>query len=255
VDRLTQFLVLILLGAITLRVALTDAYLAYVQPGFRPLLVLAAIVLLVLGLIGAVKERPRRRSDEHQGTETPGGDSHHLEQVHDDAGHHAPRVAWLLLLPVAVLLLIAPPALGSFTASRQGQQVSLPPEVEAPRDAPNDPGTDHWTLPVATYSWLALAPDPTVLEGRRVRLVGFVTPRENSGWYVTRIGITCCAADAVAFTVTVDAPTNGLAADDWVEVIGTYAPPQNHPSQGWPEPVIEPLSVKPIDPPANTYDG
>jgi uncharacterized membrane protein YcgQ (UPF0703/DUF1980 family) len=82
-----------------------------------------------------------------------------------------------------------------------------------------------------------------------------VTPREGSGWYVTRIGITCCAADAVAYTVAVDAPPDGLAADQWVEVIGTYTPPQNHPTQGWPEPTIEPVSVTPIEAPANTYAG
>lgn len=258
-DRVTQFLMLILLGGITLHVALTDAYLAYVQPGFRPLLVLSAVVLLVLGLIGAVVDRPRRPSVDdgtedltENAAEDVAAPHAHVEEDH---GHHAPRVAWLLLLPIAVLLLVAPPALGSFTASRQAQQVAPPAEPVGPTLGENDPGTDHRTLPVRTYSWLAIAPDTSVLEGRQIRLVGFVTPREGSGWYVTRIGINCCAADATAYTVTVDAPPGGLAPDQWVEVVGTYAPPQANPARGYPEPVIDPLTVTPIDPPSNTYEG
>jgi len=242
VDRLTQLAVLLLLGGVTLAVALGDAHLAYVQPGFRPLLLLAAAVLLLLGLIGVV--RARSRPDVEAGA----GGGH-------DHAHVAPRVAWLLLLPVAVLLLVAPPALGSFTAARQAQQVQAPVEPPVGGMGPNDPGEQHRTMALLDYSLHALAADTSALDGRIVRLTGFVTPREGGGWYVSRIGIKCCAADAVAFTVVVDAPQGDLAADQWVEVIGSWAPPQPHPSGGYPEAVITPRSVTPIEAPANTYQG
>ncbi len=43
--------------------------------------------------------------------------------------------------------------------------------------------------------------------------------------------------------------------DQWVEVIGTYAAPVPHPSHGYPQAVITPVSVRPVDPPADTYAG
>ncbi|SNR83386.1 TIGR03943 family putative permease subunit [Blastococcus mobilis] len=241
-DRLTQYLVLLLLGGVTLSVALGDAHLAYVQPGFRPLLLLASVVLLALGLIGVVRERSRPHSE----AAAAGGHDH---------GHAAPRVAWLLLLPVAVVLLVAPPALGPFTADRQAQQVVVPEDHQALGIGANDPGEDHRTMTLLNYSLHALAADTRALHGRLVRLTGFVTPREGGGWYVSRIGINCCAADAVAFTVAVDGEQGDLVADQWVEVIGSWAPPRPHPRSGYPEAVITPRSVIPIEAPANTYQG
>jgi uncharacterized repeat protein (TIGR03943 family) len=231
----------VLLGGVTLRVALTDAHLAYVQPVFRPFLLAAAVVLLVLGGAGVVRARPARRApDPHDG------------HGHEGHGHGGPRVVWLLVAPVAVLLLVAPPALGSFTAARQPQQV-VAEEPVAVGLGPDDPGQEYRTLPLSAYAIRALAEDTSAFEGRQVRLTGFVTPREGGGWYVSRIQIQCCAADAVAFTVVVDGPQGDLAADQWVDVVGTWAPPVPHPTRGWDEPVIRPVTVTPVDPPADTY--
>jgi uncharacterized repeat protein (TIGR03943 family) len=241
VDRLTQYAVLLLLGGVTLAVALGDAHLAYVQPGFRPLLLLAAAVLLLLGLIGVVRARSRPDAE-------AGGGGH-------DHGHAAPHVAWLLLLPVAVVLLVAPPALGSFTAARQAQQIEVAPEPPVGGIGPDDPGEDHRTMTLFDYSLHALAGNTSALEDRLVRLTGFVTPRDGGGWYVSRIAISCCAADAVAFTVVVDAPQGDLVADQWVEVVGSWVPPQPHPSGGYPEAVVSPRTVTTIDAPASTYEG
>ena len=52
----------------------------------------------------------------------------------------------------------------------------------------------------------------------------------------------------------VDGERGDLATDQWVEVIGTWAPPARHPAGGYPEAVIDPVSVRPIDPPADTYE-
>jgi hypothetical protein len=53
--------------------------------------------------------------------------------------------------------------------------------------------------------------------------------------------------------VVVDGDQGDLSPDQWVEVIGTWAPPAAHPNGGWPEAVITPVAVRPIDPPADTY--
>ncbi|MGY2065304.1 TIGR03943 family putative permease subunit [Blastococcus sp. SYSU DS0619] len=235
---MTQHVVLLLLGAFVLQVALTDAHLAYVRAGFRPFLLIAAGVLLVVGLLGLLRWWRARRAT---------ADDMHAH------GHHAPPVSWLLLLPAVVLALVAPPALGAFTVTRQSQPADLPAGAAADM-GPDDPGQDHVTVPVNTYRLAALGDDASTLEGRRIRLTGFVTPRQGGGWYVSRIAIACCAADAVGITVVVDGARGDLAVDQWVEVIGTWALPARHPAGDYPEAVIDPVSVRPIDPPADTYE-
>lgn len=234
-NRLTQHLVLVLVGGFALAVGLGDAYLRYVQAGFRPLLLAAAVVLVVVGVAGMLRERRR-----------PG-------PGHD---HPGPRVSWLLVLPVVVLILVPPSALGSYVAARQAQPVVVPDGEQHPGDlGADDPGTDHRTMSVLEYSLRALAQDTTSLDGRQVRLVGFVTPRDDGGWYLSRVMIKCCAADAVPINVVVDGPRGALPADQWVEVVGVWAPAQPHPTAGYPEPVVEPGSVAPVERPADTYEG
>ena len=83
-------------------------------------------------------DRPHEREHHHP---------HDHGHDHDHDHGHGPRVAWLLLAPVAVLLLVAPPALGSFTAARQNQQlVAEAPVAAGPRA--DDPGEDRQTLPL-----------------------------------------------------------------------------------------------------------
>ncbi len=229
-NRLTRDLLLVLLGGITLRVSLGDAYLAYVREGFRPLLVGAGVLVLLLGVLGVVR----------------GAGAAHA--------HRDPGIAWLLLAPVAVLVVVAPPALGSYTAVRQMAPL---PATDAPQGGigADDPGTDHRTMTLLEYSLYGRAADTSALEGRQVRLVGFVTPRDGGGWYVSRIRIACCAADASAVSVVVDGPVAELAADQWVEVVGRWAPPQPNPSAGYAEAVIAPVAVTPISPPADSYEN
>jgi uncharacterized repeat protein (TIGR03943 family) len=259
VERLTQHLLLVLLGGITLRVALTDAHLAYVQAGFRPLLVFAGVVLLLLGAIGAVRDWPRYPADEDAGSAeaTPEVADGHADHGHGDHGHGPPRIAWLLVLPVAVLLLVAPPALGAYTAERQAQAIPIPESVQnSPlRLGPNDAGADYRSMTLLDYSMWALHDDTSALRGRSVRLQGFVLPRADGTWSVARIRISCCAADAVPVSVVVDGDRGTLQADQWIEVIGTWGPPAMHPDGGYPEPVIVPEAVRPIQPPADPYEG
>jgi uncharacterized repeat protein (TIGR03943 family) len=235
VNRLTQHLVLVLVGGFALAVGLGDAYLRYVQAGFRPLLLGAAVVMVVVGVAGMLRERRRP---------APGHD------------HPGPRVSWLLVLPVVVLILVPPSALGSYVAARQAQPVVVPDSEQHPGDlGPDDPGTDHRTMSVLEYSLRALAQETTSLDGRQVRLVGFVTPRDDGGWYLSRVMIKCCAADAVPINVVVDGTRGKLTADQWVEVVGVWAPARPHPTAGYPEPVVVPGSVTPVERPADTYEG
>ncbi len=61
VNRLTQSMILILLGGAVLRITtVSTTYLNYVKPGFRPFLIAAGVLVLVLGLIGLRPGMARR---------------------------------------------------------------------------------------------------------------------------------------------------------------------------------------------------
>ncbi|WP_030914129.1 TIGR03943 family putative permease subunit [Streptosporangium amethystogenes] len=220
-NRVTQNLVLTLLGCAVLRIsAFSTTYLNYVKPGFQPFLIGAGTALVILGVIGLfhaarttkdTKGRPGENSNEHGRSD---------ENVHGHP-HGGPRVAWLLCLPVFAIFLIAPPALGSFAASRD----DTPPPLDQPLSAfPPLADDGPVDMPIGEFIGRAWDDDRRSLTGREVRLTGFVVPAKKKGqWYVTRMQIACCAADAFPLKVAV----RGLQApptDTWVEVTGTWIP-------------------------------
>ena len=100
-------------------------------------------------------------------------------------------------------------------------------EVARPASAgtgfPPLPGGSPLVLPLADFDVRAVWDTSGSLRGRQVRLTGFVTPRKGGGWYVARLTISCCAADAQTYKVEV----RGIAAppaDSWVEVTGVWTP-------------------------------
>jgi uncharacterized repeat protein (TIGR03943 family) len=210
-DRRSQAAVLFLVGAMALYLGGSDAALAYVKAGLQPLLVASGVILM--GLVVAAVLRYRREQDGHQ--------------------PHGPRVAWLLALPPLALVLIAPPALGAFAASRQ--PIQPPPTIQASPTRPTAPGSDLFpplippsngsavTLTLAEF----LARDyegPHTLVGVRIRLVGFVAPqpRGQAGYLLTRFSISCCAADATALRVAIRGDPVARPSDTWLEVEGRW---------------------------------
>ncbi|GLW63417.1 TIGR03943 family protein [Actinomadura rubrobrunea] len=251
--RAAQNLLLILVGGAVLWITLaTDDYLNYVRPGFRYVLVPAALALVALGAAGLRREwsdEPTAEPDPH-----PGHGGHPGPHGHDHA--RGPRVAWLLCLPVLAIFVIAPPALGSFTAARGADRPPAPPpsrDSEGYAPLPRDRGPIPMTMgEFIGRAWQAQTGDPSTFEGVPVRLTGFVTPRRGGGWQVTRLRMACCAGDAVPFPVIV----KGLPrppADTWVQVEGTWRrqPPGAAKSGVH---VLYGTSVKRIKRPANPYE-
>ncbi|WP_436762960.1 TIGR03943 family putative permease subunit [Streptosporangium sp. V21-05] len=235
-NRVTQNLVLTLLGCAVLRIsAFSTTYLNYVKPGFRPFLIGAGAVLVVLGLIGlfqatrarataakeAAYEHPREHDRPAESEHGPGNSDGDTGGDGHDHAHGGPRVAWLLCLPVFAIFLIAPPALGSFAASRDD---TPPPRDRTLGSFTPLPGTGAVEMTVGDFIGRAWDDDKKSLTGREVKLTGFVSPSKKKGqWYVTRMQIACCAADAFPLKVAV----RGLQAppaDTWVEVTGTWIP-------------------------------
>lgn len=241
-------LLLVLVGAAVLRISLfSDLYLRYVQSGLRPYLVVSGTLLGLLGFVRAALTArvARNRTDAADRDTRPATDDHGHLHSHTDG----PRVAWLLVLPAAALLLFPPPALGSYSAARE----------EAGRAAesigmfPALPAGDPVDLSVSEFASRAVNDSGYSLKGRTIRLTGFVTSGDDGAWYVTRLRVVCCAADAT----TAKAEVRGAAApetDTWVTVTGLWRPQGELGSPAaWP-PVLAATTVERIAQPSDPYE-
>ncbi|GAA3122327.1 TIGR03943 family protein [Planomonospora alba] len=266
-NRLSQNLILVLLGGAVLRIsAFSTTYLNYVKPGFRPFLIGAGAVLLVLGLTGLVQAWRAKEGagDGHapaggppaggNGHDDPAGDGGGRGQGHGHGhGHGGPRIAWLMCLPVFAIFLIAPPALGSFAAARSDDP---PPRRSQALTAftPLD-GKGPVDMKISEFIARAWDDEKKSLTGRTVRLTGFAVPSRKPGrWYLTRMQLACCAADAFPLKVLVKG-VEAPPADTWVEVTGTWIPPtfEKMPN-GAVHPELSATGLVEIDAPAEPYE-
>jgi uncharacterized repeat protein (TIGR03943 family) len=196
-------------------------------------------------------------------------DQGHDEGRHDegrhghDGGHghtdHGPRVAWLLVVPVVAVVLIAPNPLGSFTAARQS--TASPVAAPANDDAfPPLPDTgEEVALPVLDFVTRALFDDRRSLDGVTVKLVGMVSPPAKGGsedFRLTRFMIACCAADGQAIQVAVHGTTGPLPpTDSWVEVVGHWrAPPTGTTPEDEEAPPLDLVRMRAVPQPENPYE-
>jgi uncharacterized repeat protein (TIGR03943 family) len=205
VSRLAQAVVLLLFGGAVLRASFTDLYLRYVKESLRPFLI-AAGVLMVAAAVSTIwysLRAPVQEDDDHG---------------HE---HHEPRVGWLLLLPVLGLLLVAPPALGSYAAGQAGSVVAAP---DGDSDYPPLPAGDPAPVSLLDYASRSLFDDGRSLTGRTLKLTGFITPAPDGKPMLARIVLSCCAADGrpIKVGMTGQAPIE-VPADTWVEVTGAYS--------------------------------
>jgi uncharacterized repeat protein (TIGR03943 family) len=225
VKRFVQVGLLVLGGLGLLHTSFfTDEYLRFVKAGMRPLLVASGVLLIALGVAEAWASPPK---EAHGDGPDAGHDAHghehsdgHGDGDRDGHGHdhsRVPRVAWLLFLPVLSLLFYAPPALGSYTASRE------PAKVVAVQEDDFDPlpATSPLPITLTEFTQRVQQDRSRAVKGRTVRMTGFVTPADGDGWYLTRIIISCCAADSTTLKVRVYGVT-APKVDTWVTVDGVW---------------------------------
>ncbi|MGP4043250.1 TIGR03943 family putative permease subunit [Streptomyces sp. 2A115] len=237
-----QGVLLILCGAALLRIALFgELYLRYVKEGLRPYLIVSGVTLVVLGVVGMIKRDSSRDHEGHAG--------HEGNESHDGHDHtRSPRIAWLLTAPVLALLLFPPPALGSYSAGREEAKSA----AQGAGTFPKLPAGDPVDLTVGAFASRAEWDTEASLEGRTVRLTGFVTRGDDGTWYVARLLVSCCAADVQALKVEIrgaEAP----AADEWVTVTGTWRP-TGEPGSDEARPVLDAASVKRVTAPSDPYE-
>jgi uncharacterized repeat protein (TIGR03943 family) len=210
----TQGGVLIVLAVTGLRLSLTDAFARFIRPGMRIPLVAASVVMGALGIATIARSWKLHRA----------GTAVNDEHEHD--GHqHRSLVGWLLVLPVAVLLLVAPASLGAYAASRGAVRTTQLAQAQGV-DVGILPGEVNGVLPMSltSYSNFALYDTTEQVKGRKVQLFGFVAhdAKAPGGYFLTRFVIACCAADAFPVQVVLRGSLPPLPDDTWVTVTGTW---------------------------------
>ncbi|TVZ77753.1 TIGR03943 family putative permease subunit [Streptomyces sp. BK340] len=238
-NRQAQAAVLFLLGAALLHAGATDLYLRYVKAGLQPMLLASGAVLIAAALATAWYER--RRNKTAKATD-------HAD--HTDHAHPEPRISWLLVLPLLALILVAPPALGSYSALRTGTA------LQQPYGYGKLPAGDPVPLSVVDYASRAAYDHGRSLNGRPVRVTGFLALDHSGAPYLVRMALNCCAADAqpVKIALTGKLPPV-LQPDAWLEVNGTYTARLTHdPVNNGPIPYLLVTSAKPVPTPQDPYD-
>ncbi|MFG3661225.1 TIGR03943 family putative permease subunit [Streptomyces sp. NPDC047706] len=228
--RLVQITLLALSGLAVLHACLlSDLYLRYVKEGMRPLLIASGVLLLAL----AAAEAWWGRKD--QGAHDCSGGVH----------SGTPKVAWLLFLPALSLLFYAPPALGAFTASREPAK----PVAEEDHFDPL-PATSPLPMTLTDFTQRVQQDREQAIKGRTVQLTGFVTPA-GDGWYLTRLMLSCCAADAQSVKVRVHG-VQAPPADTWVTLTGIWHPSGTLGTKSAPA-ALDAHTVRKVTKPANGY--
>jgi uncharacterized repeat protein (TIGR03943 family) len=198
----------------------TDLCLRYVKPSMRPMLVVSGFLLILLGIAEAWSRSGRKpgADDGHMDHDHIGQD--HTEHPEERMGHNhskVPRVAWLLFLPALSLLFYAPPALGAYTASRAAAKAVPVQDSFDPL-----PATSPLPITLTDFTIRVQQDRKRAIKGRTVQMTGFVTPDKGStSWDLTRIMISCCAADAQSIKVRVYG-IPALTANTWVTITGTW---------------------------------
>ncbi|MGW0434334.1 TIGR03943 family putative permease subunit [Micromonospora sp. NPDC003197] len=257
-NKQAQAVVLLLLGGSVIKASLTDMYLRYVKEGLRPFLIAAGILLVVAAVMTLVYDlrtpaRPASADvDDTDGHDLGAGADGHGHD-HGGTGHHEPRIGWLLILPVLGLLLVAPPALGSFAASQAGTALT---SEQTTSDYPPLPEGDPVKVSLLDYASRALFDKGVSLGDRRVKLTGFLATGPNGEPILARMILSCCAADGrpIKLGMAGDPPT-GLAPDTWVEVVGRYTDQTGtDPVNDETIPYLMVESWQQVTPPKNPYE-
>jgi uncharacterized repeat protein (TIGR03943 family) len=152
-----------------------------------------------------------------------------------------------MLVPIVLVLVLPTPQLGAQAASRKAVGVgALSSLVPLP-----EPGEE---IGLQEIHYASLSPDYAdslgIVEGLDAELVGFVThPDDATGgdFGLTRFYISCCAADAVPYTVVVRPSAGETFPDDtWLKVEGTLI-------RAGDSFVLEPTDIEPVEEPSAPY--
>ena len=199
-------LVLALWGWVLVWSSLSSRLDLLLNAAFHPVVAIADVVLMLLGLMQLRPSARRRRAV------SPFG--------------------WLLSALMAMLILVIPPE-PSFSDLAASRPDSLPAAPTLSFFLPPEQRT--------LTEWVRLLrsqPDPELHAGDPVKISGFVLDRPGEPLQLARLTVRCCLADATPAGLPVDWPADAdPQADQWLEIEGTMAVQERN---GVPVSVVKP---------------
>ncbi|WP_329044378.1 TIGR03943 family protein [Amycolatopsis sp. NBC_01488] len=239
--RETQNILLLLLGGALIKIAVNGDYLRYVKPAQQPWIITGGGVMVVLGAVAIVRDLLAARAKA-------------AEPDHDHDGHaHSARPAWLLLVPVLAVFLVAPPALGADSVIRT--EARVPASAAAANAASFPPLPTGNVVPLTVNEFVSRAgwDAAGTLDHRTVSLTGFVV-HTGGRTLLARLVISCCAADAFPVTVHLRGDeADQLASDAWIQVTGQVVPGTATKDTGC-TPDFTLASIAPVPAPKDPYE-
>ena len=136
----------------------------------------------------------------------------------------APRVGWLMVLPLLVLTSVAPTGLGAAAAERV--EAFIPVESDAAYP-PLPVSSEPIEMRVFDFVDRAVWDPEEGLNDVTVRLEGLVVNSDeiDDGFLLTRFLVSCCAADGVPIQVAVRGLDSTFEDDTWVIADVEIRPP------------------------------
>lgn len=179
----------------------------FVQQRMRIPLIVATAMLLLFGAFEAL-DGSREEQDDAAASRRSAG----------------PAIGWLLILPLVVLISVAPTGLGAAAADRV--DAYTPTEKQDSYES-LDASAGPVEMRVFDFLDRAIWDDARSLEGVTVRLEGLVVndPEIANGFKLTRFLVSCCAADGIPLQVTVRDATQVFSDDTWVVADVVWRPP------------------------------
>ncbi len=260
-NKETQAVVTGAFGGLLVAITVSGRFTAYVRPGFRTVLLTTGVLLIVLAVVTIaviLRDETRRPAVDPVGAPDgapvpePLGDPH--------AGHrHGSRAPWLLVAPVLVLLLVAPPALGVDAASR-GIECGDPSPDGAPyasrRTEAADPLPPGSPVPLTMQEFTSRSLYDAAYSTANVdiNVVAFITesPCDGDGYSLVRLKISCCAADAFPLRAHVDGPAP-YPVGTWVQAVIRAVRDTGDESDNY-VPTATVSVLRPVPQPADPYE-
>ena len=197
-NRMGRATLMLGLAAIMTRLLWTGGFGWFVQQRMKLPLMAATAVLLAFGLY-----------------ETFAGSREEGRDPDSSRRQVGPVVGWMMILPLVVLISVAPTGLGASAADRVD---SFSPTETDDEFTPLDSSAGPVEMKVLDFVERALWDESRSLEDTTVRLEGLVVndPEVPDGFKLTRFLVSCCAADGIPIQVSIRDAGPPLPDDTWV---------------------------------------
>ena len=240
-NRPGRAVVMLYVAIIMARLLWSGAFGFFIQQRMQIPLALATVTLFLLGTYEFVSAVREERADPSS-----------IRRL------SAPKVGWLMVLPLVVLTSVAPTGLGAAAAER------VEPFTPVVSDVVFEPlQTSDQPLEMRVFDFVdrAIWDQENSLDGVTVRLEGLVVndPEIEDGFLLTRFLVSCCAADGVPLQVTVRGLDATFEDDTWViadvQVRNPSTPLLELPaSQRQVQADVVSISIEP-NPPSDAYES